>query len=111
MHLFRITGKMKYVISTKNGHPLHPSTIERLMKNVSRRAGLPDGENLGPHALRHTFASNLFRNGVDIKVISELLGHAEVGITMDVYTHIMGEQKQKALVMIGGRNESVLSAE
>ncbi len=111
MHLFRITGKMKYVISTKNGHPVHPSTIERLMKNVRRRAGLPDGENLGPHALRHTFASNLFRNGVDIKVISELLGHAEVGITMDVYTHIMGEQKQKALVMIGSRNGSALSAE
>ena len=109
-HLYEITGKQKYVITSKNGQPVHPSTIERLMTNVKRRAGLPSGKNLGPHALRHSFASNLFRSGVDIKVISELLGHAEVGITMDVYTHIIEDQKEKALIMIGNRNESALTA-
>ena len=110
-HLYEITGKMKYVITSKNGQPVHPSTIERLMRNVKRRAGLPDGENLGPHALRHSFASNLFRNGVDIKIISELLGHSEVGITMDIYTHIISDQKEKALILIGTRNGSEANTE
>ena len=110
-HLYEITGKMKYVITSKNGQPVHPSTIERLMRNVRRRAGLPEGENLGPHALRHSFATNLFRNGVDIKIVSELLGHSEVSITMDIYTHVIGDQKEKALIMIGSRNRSEASTE
>ncbi len=52
------------------------------------RAGIPKGSNQGVHALRHTFASNLFRSGEDPKVVSELLGHSEIGITMpDLIIH------------------------
>lgn len=39
------------------------------------------------HALRHTFASNLINAGVDIKVVSQLLGHSSVKITYDTYVH------------------------
>ena len=49
------------------------------------------------HTLRHTFATRLFKNGVDIKVISELLGHSDISITYDIYTHVIQSQKKKAV--------------
>ena len=54
----------------------------------------------GLHNLRHTFASQLFAQKVDIKVISELLGHSSIQITYDTYVHILEEQKQSAVQTI-----------
>ena len=102
-HLYEITGKNTYVISTQSGKSVQPSTIDRMMRTVLVRAGIPKGSNQGVHALRHTFASNLFRAGEDPKVVSELLGHSEIGITMDIYTHLVDEQKKSALVKIANR--------
>ena len=45
-------------------------------------------ENCGVHTLRHTFASMLFSKGIDIKIISKLLGHSTVKITYDTYVHL-----------------------
>ena len=45
----------------------------------------------GVYTLRYTFASNLFRKGVDIKIISKLLGHSTVKITYDIYVHLLDE--------------------
>ena len=42
----------------------------------------------GIHALRHTFASMLFLKGVDVKIVSKLLGHSSVKITYDTYVHL-----------------------
>ena len=52
------------------------------------------------HTLRHTFSTNLFKNGVDIKVISELLGHSDISITYNIYTHVIKEQKKKAVEVL-----------
>lgn len=52
------------------------------------------------HDLRHTHASLLLYQGVDIKTISERLGHSEIGITMNTYTHVMKELDTKAAVAI-----------
>ena len=49
------------------------------------------------HTLRHTFATKLFKNGIDIKVISELLGHSDISITYNIRTHVIKEQKKKAV--------------
>ena len=50
--------------------------------------------------MRHTFATRLFKNGVDIKVISELLGHSDISITYDIYAHVINEQKKKAVEIL-----------
>ncbi len=49
------------------------------------------------HSLRHTFATKLFQNGVDAKVISDLLGHSDISVTYNIYTHVIKEQKMKAV--------------
>lgn len=49
------------------------------------------------HSLRHTFATTLILKGVDIKVVSELLGHSDAGTTMRVYYHTIEKQKKKAV--------------
>ena len=57
------------------------------------------GKKLTPHKLRHTFATILFQNAVDIKTIQELLGHASIATTQ-IYTHVEDEQKRDAVMRI-----------
>lgn len=77
-----------YVVVNNRQHRVLPSNFERSFHAVLKNAGL---ERYGVHALRHTFASNLFRKGVDVKIISRLLGHSTVKITYDIYVHLLDE--------------------
>jgi len=64
-------------------------------KTVCTRAGLANVH--GPHDLRHTFASKLIREHVEIKVVSEVLGHSDTGFTYRTYVHLIDEQKSSPL--------------
>lgn len=61
-----------------------------------KRAGISTSYSV--HSLRHTFATQLFRNHVDIEIISQLLGHADTTITYNTYIHIIQAEKLKQLV-------------
>lgn len=52
------------------------------------------------HALRHTYATRLFENGVSLKVVQVLLGHSSMEITANIYTHVLPEQKTKAVEVL-----------
>ncbi|HAN20476.1 MAG TPA: hypothetical protein DCP51_02175 [Clostridiales bacterium] len=54
------------------------------------------------HSLRHTFATTLIRKGIDIKIISNLLGHRKISTTYDIYIHVIEQQKKDALNVIKG---------
>lgn len=56
-----------------------------------------DLEYKGMHALRHTFATRALESGIDVKVVSSILGHKNVITTMNIYQDVMAEQKQKAI--------------
>jgi len=70
---------------SRTGRPLDRTNAWRLVVKYARRLGITG--KLSPHTLRHTFATHLLSGGADIRVVQELLGHADVATTQ-VYTHV-----------------------
>ncbi|PSO45448.1 MAG: hypothetical protein BRC25_02225, partial [Parcubacteria group bacterium SW_6_46_9] len=68
---------------------LSDRSIQRKVKKYAVKAGLP--ENTTPHVLRHTFATNLLSQGVDIRVLQEFLGHESITATQ-IYTHVTNKK-------------------
>ena len=77
------------VFLTKRGKPFHPVTLWLHIKQRARHAGI--ARNVTPHMLRHSFATHLLEHGADLRVIQELLGHANISTT-EVYTHVAGSR-------------------
>ena len=73
-----------YVFATQSDRHLSCRNLLATMEKACEAAGV---EHRGLHALRHSFASNLYARGVEVKVISKLLGHASVEITYNRYIH------------------------
>lgn len=74
-----------FVFATQTGKHLSYRNLLATMEKACEAAGV---EHRGLHALRHSFASNLFSRGVSVKVISKLLGHSSTQITIDRYVHL-----------------------
>jgi integrase len=84
----------QYVISMKSGKPVEPRTMQAIYKKLLRETGIAD-HNF--HILRHTFATRTIEIGADVKTISEILGHSNSMITINLYVHSLAEQKQKVM--------------
>lgn len=99
LQIHAINGKFQYVMSTKNGKQVTPRNINRMFHSILTQTGISNGgKNLcGVHSLRHTFASMLFQNGCNVKIVSELLGHSDTKITENTYIHIIQQQKIRAI--------------
>ncbi|MCQ2352625.1 MAG: site-specific tyrosine recombinase XerD [Victivallaceae bacterium] len=70
---------------SRNGRPLDRERIWQVVKQAALLAGI--GKNIHPHTLRHSFASHLLSHGADLRVIQEMLGHADIATT-EIYTHV-----------------------
>jgi integrase/recombinase XerD len=77
------------VFLTKRGTPFASVTLWLRIKRRVLRAGVE--RNITPHMLRHSFATHLLEHGADLRVIQELLGHANISTT-EVYTHVTGNR-------------------
>ncbi|OLP62106.1 site-specific tyrosine recombinase XerD [Xaviernesmea oryzae] len=74
---------------SKAGH-LPRQVFARDLKHLAGKAGLK-ASTLSPHVMRHAFASHLLANGADLRVVQELLGHADISTTQ-IYTHVLEER-------------------
>ncbi len=77
---------------TPGAHPLTPRSIQRIVDRYAREAGIT--KQVSPHTLRHTYATDLLRNGADIRSVQSLLGHESI-TTTQVYTHITDKELKR----------------
>jgi len=76
---------------------IEPRTYRRYFANILKDANI---NKVNFHSLRHTFATNCIKLGIDYKTVSELLGHATVNITLNLYVHPQMYQKKKCIDLI-----------
>jgi integrase len=76
-----------------DGSPMDPENLSRQFPVAVAKAGLP---RITFHTLRHSHATQMLSNGTHMKVASERLGHSSIGITMDLYSHILPGMQEEA---------------
>jgi len=80
--------------TTKEGGKLDPRYIQRMVKRYAAKAGIE--KDITPHTLRHSFATDLYRETSKIRLVQKVLGHSDLSTTM-IYTHIFDEELESAL--------------
>lgn len=86
-----------YIMTGRTDKPMEPRTCQRGFHALLRNCGVKD-RNF--HTIRHTYASRCIERGVDIKSLSEMLGHADIQTTLRLYVHSSMEHKQRAVQKI-----------
>jgi integrase len=83
-----------FVFTTETGSTINVKNLFKSYKSLLIKASIPHKKF---HALRHTYATNLFERNVPLKTVSKLLGHSDISITANIYTHVMPKEKISAV--------------
>lgn len=102
LKVLRQNSKSDYVIVSHNGKQINPRAYQKSFENLLKKLHI---KHYGFHSLRHTFATRLLENGVDIKTISELLGHSSPTITLNRYVHTNLQNKRKAMEILTSKRK------
>jgi integrase len=86
-----------FVFRRENGLPYHPDFVSQMFEKAVRTSEQP---RIRLHDLRHTHATLALQAGIHPKVVSERLGHANISITLDVYSHAIPAMEEEAAAKI-----------
>jgi integrase len=86
-----------YLFTDKAGEPLHPDRVTKLFDQAVKAAGLP---RIRLHDVRHSYATIGLLNGIHPKVMAERLGHADVMITLQTYSHVLKGMQESAAELL-----------
>ena len=95
--LKKVKSDKKHYILTGNEKYIEPRTYRKYFNKILDELKI---KHFNFHSLRHTFATNCISLGVDYKTVSELLGHANVNITLNLYVHPRYSQKKKCIDLV-----------
>ena len=87
----------EYIFLCRKGEPVKNSTYDTALFKICEKAGI---NKFSMHVLRHTFATRCIEGGMMPKTLQKILGHSNIGITMNLYVHITDEEKQKEINMV-----------
>lgn len=93
----RVNSRWLFPSPKKEDLPIIPSAVSRRLHTLLEHAGC---EQVRFHDLRHTFATNALAHGMDIKTLSTILGHVSSATTLNTYSHVTDEMRQRAVVKI-----------
>ena len=99
---------LNLIFANPDGTPLKPDSISGTVSRICRRLGLPKGASL--HTVRHSHASLLLADGVDLATVSARLGHSSVRTTADIYSHAIRGKDQDAAERFGRIMQSAREA-
>ncbi len=86
---YLIKNTNDYVFLNKNGEKISRQGFFKILKKMAQDSGI--NKNISPHVLRHSFATYLLNNGVDLRVIQEFLGHENLETT-EIYSHLTSQK-------------------
>jgi len=87
-------GQCEHIFSTLEGKPLGHRYVQRMVARYAAKAGIE--KNVSPHMLRHSFATDLYRETNKIRLVQKVLGRSDLSTTM-IYTHIHDPEVEEAL--------------
>lgn len=104
-NVFEVEGLRNFVFIKRNGRPLLMCSVNKVLSNIVKAVNAQgQGErfpDISAHTMRHTFCTRMAENGMDIKVLQYLMGHANINITMQTYNHIADSSRiEKELARI-----------
>jgi site-specific recombinase XerD len=94
-----IAGAPSHVFTTLKGSPVSNRYVQEVVKRLAQKAGID--KDVHPHMLRHTFATDLYRQTTNIRLTQKALGHSNLATTQ-IYTHIVDEELEEALKSFRG---------
>lgn len=102
--LYKLSEGSPYLLVSRNGEMINTSILDRSFRRILQSAGFSDEKLYGIHALRHSFATSLIKKGIHAKIVSQLLGHSDVKVTLQTYTHALKEDLRDAVVQLEAIN-------
>jgi len=89
-------GSSGFLLPTRKGTEVATSHLRRSVKRYARKAEIEEVDRVSPHTLRHTFATRLYRETGNIRMVQKALGHSDLSTTM-IYTHVVDEELEGAM--------------